>query len=712
MSYTSVFGGGTVYTAASTYREVSLTANVVLDWGGDLANTTDVVTDIMDVTASVGSLIIELPDARLVGPGKSILVTNAGANTFLINTSGGASLASVDPGASFHLYLKDNTTAAGTWNVVQFGSVTAGAAASALAGPGLKAVGAQLSQSVPIISFSTNYASGVSDRGSALVWTGGSGTLTLPIPGSVGPDWFAHVKNAGTGVLVVAPASGTIDTGASLTLNPQESFIVITDGAQYLTIGKGVASSFAFTYLPLNLAGSGDYTLSSIEQNKTAYKLTGALTGNRNLIVPTTLQQYWVDNATTGAFILQVKTAAGTGVSILPGQRKILYCDGTNVVDASTAGVSVPIAVSDGGTGATTASAARTNLGATSVGNALFTAASTTTARTALGVTATGDALFTAASAAAARTTLGSTTVGDALFTTANVGAARTTLGLGTAAVVDVGTGVPPSSRTIATSGYLTGGGDLSANRTLALGNMGGVSRLMGSAATAAAIADISLDASLTMTGSTLSVTRALPASSGRYLQALTDDPGSGLSWVGGEVLWSVATVTSAATADITLPDLATYVDVKCFRLEIIDAAPITDGAGLLLQVSYDGVTFSTANYMYSAVYAAGGNTPAAWSQTTASTSAHTDGFLIGTNMSSAASQASQFSLMVNPGINARYPSILGTVTHAIGGGSAFMLTGTVGGQNRTATTPIKKIRLIFTTGNIATLKYHLYAFT
>lgn len=57
-----------------------------------------------------------------------------------------------------------------------------------------------------------------------------------------------------------------------------------------------------------------------------------------------------------------------------------------------------------------------------------------------LGSTTVGDALFIAASAAGARTTLGSTTVGDALFITASASAARTTLGLGTAATLNVGT--------------------------------------------------------------------------------------------------------------------------------------------------------------------------------------------------------------------------------------------------------------------------------
>jgi hypothetical protein len=72
-------------------------------------------------------------------------------------------------------------------------------------------------------------------------------------------------------------------------------------------------------------------------------------------------------------------------VVVNQGQSAIMYCDSTNVVLADTAGVSTPIAVGDGGTGATTASGARVNLGVTTVGNALFTAANTAAVWSALG---------------------------------------------------------------------------------------------------------------------------------------------------------------------------------------------------------------------------------------------------------------------------------------------------------------------------------------
>ncbi len=70
-----------------------------------------------------------------------------------------------------------------------------------------------------------------------------------------------------------------------------------------------------------------------------------------------------------------------------------------------------------------------TNLGASTVGNAVFTAANQASALTALGATSIGTAVFEAASGAAAQTAIGATTTGAALFTATSASAALTTLG-------------------------------------------------------------------------------------------------------------------------------------------------------------------------------------------------------------------------------------------------------------------------------------------
>lgn len=386
-TYTNTFGGTNIYPSDVSYRYVSLTIDQALDWPLETAPTNDVVASIMDVNATTTSLVITMPDATEAGTGQTVLFNNVGSNTFTVKTSTGTQICAPTSGSTFQIYLTNNSTAAGTWRSFQYGASASAADAANLAGLGLKAIATTLNQSMPVGSFSTNYTTGSSDRAKALIWTGGAGTLSLTAAPTLGSDWFVQVRNSGTGDLTVDPSSSELINGAAtLTLSPGDSCIIVTNGLEFWTIGFGQSAVYAFSVLQIDVSGSGNYTLSIAELNKTAYIFTGTLTGNREIIVPNTVQQYWVSNQTSGSYLLGVRTASqgSPGETVTQSGRAILYCDGTNVVDADTASISIPISVAQGGTGATTASGARTNLGATTVGNAVFIAASTTAAQIAL----------------------------------------------------------------------------------------------------------------------------------------------------------------------------------------------------------------------------------------------------------------------------------------------------------------------------------------
>ena len=62
------------------------------------------------------------------------------------------------------------------------------------------------------------------------------------------------------------------------------------------------------------------------------FSFTGALTANRNVVVPAKKKIYFVKNSTTGGFGVVVKTPSGTGITVLNTSYIILYCDGTNVI--------------------------------------------------------------------------------------------------------------------------------------------------------------------------------------------------------------------------------------------------------------------------------------------------------------------------------------------------------------------------------------------
>jgi len=391
--YTDVFGGANIYPSEISYSSIALSADVTLSWPEETSTNTNLATRIIDVTPASSGLSIILPDANKTGTGNTILFNNRGGSTFTVKNAVGTQVVTIAGGELWQVYVASNTTAAGTWRSLQYGAAASVANASALAGNGIVAVGTLLSQSVPVTTFNSNYTSGTADRALMYNWTGAAGVFTLPDPAVVGNNWFLYLRNSGTGAIVATPPGiVTIDGSATLSFQPDESAIIVSDGTNFHTIGFGQSATFAFDYTVISVAGSGTYTLTGSELNRIAYRFTGVLTGNRIVVVPATIQQYWVDNQTTGAFTLTIApSGGGASVNIAQGSRSILYCDGTDVLEADTAGVSFPITIAQGGTNATTASGARINLGGTSTGIALFTAADQAAAWAALGVAQAGN---------------------------------------------------------------------------------------------------------------------------------------------------------------------------------------------------------------------------------------------------------------------------------------------------------------------------------
>jgi len=392
-TYTQIFGGTTIYPSDVSYLALSLTADTALDWPLESNTLLRPAARIIDVTPT-GVYSILMPPADQTGTGQTVLFNNLGPQSVTVKNSVGGTLLSMGQGEQWQIYLTDNTTAAGSWRVFRYGAATAQAQASALAGFGLTATGSTLSQSTPVTILNTNYTAGGSDRATMFVWSGGLGTLTLPTAAGVGGDYFIAVRNGGSGNLVIDPQGAeTINGAANLTLAPGDSATAVTDGTSWYTLGLGQSAVFAFDYTSINLAGlSGNYTLSGAELNRIAYEFTGAIVGNIDIIVPKTTQQYWVTNSTTGgSFTLRVRTnTQSPGVLVARGSRAILYCNGNDVVDAETGGIATPVAVADGGTGATTAAGARINLGGTTVGIGVFTAVDQAAAQAAIGVTSGG----------------------------------------------------------------------------------------------------------------------------------------------------------------------------------------------------------------------------------------------------------------------------------------------------------------------------------
>lgn len=370
-SYTQVFGGGTLDPAQPSYKSYTSSSSLTTVWPIESAPNNNVVAAINDVTMTTSGLTITLPPADQISNGFNSIWNNIGANAFTILDNGGGTIITATAGAVWAVYNNDNTTASGSWYSYQAGAGVSSAAAAVLAGLGLKAITTTLNQEYPAFSLTLSPQTlTTAHRAGWVIWNGGAGIINFSALATLTSGWFVNIVNQGSGAIILTPPSGTIDGVATKTLNPGDTAIVWTDGTNMYTLGFGQDAVYAFSYIIIDLTGlSGTYTLSGAELNKTAIKLIGLPIGNIDIIVPFTQQQYWPDNSTTGGFITGIRTSTQTtpGVAITndgtgSANRAITYCDGTNVVNAETLGITTPLGVSDGGTGGTTQTTAQAGL--------------------------------------------------------------------------------------------------------------------------------------------------------------------------------------------------------------------------------------------------------------------------------------------------------------------------------------------------------------
>lgn len=338
-SFTQVFGGGVIQPSQLYYALLELTANVELEWPLETApSDVPVMANQIDVDGDAPDWEVALPNATNGSTGAAVLFNNVGAEDVVITNNAGGVLGTVASGEAWYFFLADNTTIAGVWRTFQFGAGTSAANAAALAGAGLKAITTTLNLKIlPEDEAATPYVVLNADRAKCKQWTGGVGAFTLPDPATVGADWFVWVKNSGTGTLTLNPSAGNIDGNTSKTIAVGGSCVIVSDGTNWLSLADGSATTGNFNFITINVAGTGTYTLSGSELNRVAYKFTGVLTGDRPIEIPATVQQYWVNNATTGAFTLTVRTSGGTGIVVPQNASLLLYCDGTDAVTAVSA---------------------------------------------------------------------------------------------------------------------------------------------------------------------------------------------------------------------------------------------------------------------------------------------------------------------------------------------------------------------------------------
>jgi hypothetical protein len=337
MSFNSPFTGNVIQPTDVSYSRIILTTDLQLTWPINGTTADDAAARIMEVSTTTTANELWMPPANQGSVGQDALIRNVGAVSVTVKDYTGAnSIVTVAAGEAQYIYITTNATTAGTWGIIAYGIGSSGADAATLAGYGLLAIGQTLNQSQPVTTFSSNYTALTTDRSNTYVWTGGAGTLTLSLAATLGDNWFMFLRNSGTGALTVAGSGGnTINGSASLILQPSDSCIIVCSGATFYTVGLGKSTQFAFTQLSKAVT-TGSYTLSSSEASNVIQKYTGTLTGNVTIIVPSTVQVYYIVNATSGAYTLTISTGSGASAVLTTGTQATLVCDSVNLFNANT----------------------------------------------------------------------------------------------------------------------------------------------------------------------------------------------------------------------------------------------------------------------------------------------------------------------------------------------------------------------------------------
>lgn len=222
-SYTDIFSGFNVQPSQSSYSSYTINASIQLIWPLQFIDTPNVVSNIIDVNATVGALIVQLPDATQAGTGSSVIFNNVGANSFTITKNDSTIIIVLAPSQSLFIYLVNNTTSGGTWRFVPFGggitSVTSVAATSS--NSNLVIAGS------PITSTGTFVFSFAHDL-LALVSFGGS----TGISARTAVDTWALRAIAGTANQI------SVVNGSGVAGNPTISLPTVITGINDMTIGN------------------------------------------------------------------------------------------------------------------------------------------------------------------------------------------------------------------------------------------------------------------------------------------------------------------------------------------------------------------------------------------------------------------------------------------------------------------------------------------
>ncbi len=352
-------GPGAIQTAYVGYRTLDIGDGVTLFWPNAGQATENVMAAFLNITVGNIGATVTLPDARQVSVGQNFIIQNTSIiEEFSLKDNAGGDLGPIYNGTqpdpanvnAFYYVLRDNSTQAGTWIRVAFGATISAPVASELAGPGLTAIGGLLYTNSPttIVNDATLNINTSTQNANVFVWNTGAGFINLDPAGDEDIDngFYFYLNNYdGQGAILISPVNGTktVDGQINKTINPGQSLMLFMDGSQnWWSIGYSNASTNVFSAIDVVLV-SGTVTLNPTQYGNNLLRLTGALTGNVNLIFPNITDQWEVVNETSNAFTVTAKLTGNLSPVVIPqGQSVILYSYANTLKTIPTVVAAVP----------------------------------------------------------------------------------------------------------------------------------------------------------------------------------------------------------------------------------------------------------------------------------------------------------------------------------------------------------------------------------
>ena len=345
-TYINPFTGGLVTATIVSYSQLTLTQTTQLVWPTyspiTTLNTTPVARNI-DVNLTAGNVVLQLPQGNFGSLGDDITITNrSNASSLTIADSQGNVVSTIAAGISVWFYLSDNTTVAGTWGSKTLGAGTSGTAAYDLAGDGLKAIDGKLSVGYDVVPISSSgFVLANTNRAQNIVWTGGLGTLLLPIGSTVLPGWFFAIRNQGTGTLTLDPlqVGATINGLANQPIEVGVSTYIVLDSTSgnYFAFGGTGAQNFSFSSATYDVDTIIGNTLNLVTGAPIIERFvanSGSRTQDLLVVLPAVAQLYSFINSTANTtynVTFQLSGSVQTPVIVKANTQSFVVSDGISL---------------------------------------------------------------------------------------------------------------------------------------------------------------------------------------------------------------------------------------------------------------------------------------------------------------------------------------------------------------------------------------------